>query len=488
MDSSRKQEKHKRSSVQPRGVQKYCDVKLHWRVKEKLNGSGFDLMFDMAHKDIFRITGLPIDGKPVCFDNEKLGVGEFANLTGLECDETTISLKTLVDGINNSYDEINNMEENRLDQICRIVALLGISCMIMQETHSKIRIRCITLVRDVANIKNYAWGAASWTNLHSSMIRVKSGDGTNLFGSVFALMVFALVRIPKLIPYVYKERVSQSLENLSFPMMIDFINIIGRDEMVNNYNRTSSNDFEALLLNLDENDVKWTYEELSPTDDSKYYDQERLGYSVTTCILNSFAVKHQPHLAPRQFPYYNPSNKLIQQWVEDFPTENAGRKKRKGSTNLHKKIWEQRWNQLISMDEEALDEQESPQLHELSSSQPSLPSEVKPSGKRKRMNEIADLPTSTTPLEEREFDALEMERMLLVGLLCVHPDHEKRPRVRDAARMIKKEATLPLLPPSKPRVRIRPICPNDTPETQTVVGDWLSSEEAPYLTPRSQFY
>ncbi|KAK7391285.1 hypothetical protein VNO78_19699 [Psophocarpus tetragonolobus] len=87
-----------------------------------------------------------------------------------------------------------------------------------------------------------------------------------------------------------------------------------------------------------------------------------------------------------------------------------------------------------------------------------------------------------------KFDALEMERMLLVGLLCVHPDYEKRPRVREATRILKKEAPLPLLPPSKPRVRIKPIFPEDIPEVQSVVGDWLSTDEAPYLTPRSQFY
>ncbi|XP_019442083.1 PREDICTED: L-type lectin-domain containing receptor kinase S.6 [Lupinus angustifolius] len=87
-----------------------------------------------------------------------------------------------------------------------------------------------------------------------------------------------------------------------------------------------------------------------------------------------------------------------------------------------------------------------------------------------------------------KFDVLEMERMLLVGLLCVHPDYEKRPTVRDAARILKKEAPIPLVPSSKPRVRIRPNCPNDTPETQTVVGDWASTDEGLYLTPRSEFY
>lgn len=102
---------------------------------------------------------------------------------------------------------------------------------------------------------------------------------------------------------------------------------------------------------------------------------------------------------------------------------------------------------------------------------------------RNRLIEAAD------PRLMGRFDALEMEMMLLVGLLCVHPDFDKRPRVRDAARMLKKEAPIPLLPPSKPRVRIRPIClSDDTPETQDVVGDWLSTDEAPYLTPRSQFY
>ncbi|CAK8573416.1 unnamed protein product [Lathyrus sativus] len=84
-----------------------------------------------------------------------------------------------------------------------------------------------------------------------------------------------------------------------------------------------------------------------------------------------------------------------------------------------------------------------------------------------------------------EFDIVEMERLLLVGLVCVHPDNEKRPRVRDAARMIKREASVPLLPPCKPRVRIRPICPD---ETQNLGCDCVSNDEALYMTPRSQFY
>ena len=68
-----------------------------------------------------------------------------------------------------------------------------------------------------------------------------------------------------------------------------------------------------------------------------------------------------------------------------------------------------------------------------------------------------------------KFDALEMGRMLMLGLLCVHPDYENRPRVRDAARILKGEAPLPSLPAR--RVRIRPVLPNDTEEILNVVGD-----------------
>ncbi|KAJ7969840.1 putative Kinase [Quillaja saponaria] len=85
------------------------------------------------------------------------------------------------------------------------------------------------------------------------------------------------------------------------------------------------------------------------------------------------------------------------------------------------------------------------------------------------------------------YNVEEMERMLTVGLLCVHPDHEKRPTVKDAARILRGEALLPLLPANRPRVRIRPALPNDTEETLNVVGDRPSVDDAAYMTPRSQF-
>ncbi|KAM2953733.1 hypothetical protein FF1_032086 [Malus domestica] len=50
-------------------------------------------------------------------------------------------------------------------------------------------------------------------------------------------------------------------------------------------------------------------------------------------------------------------------------------------------------------------------------------------------------------------DLLLVERMLMTGLACVHPNHVKRPMVKEATRIRKGEKPLPLLPPRKPRVK-----------------------------------
>jgi serine/threonine protein kinase len=68
-----------------------------------------------------------------------------------------------------------------------------------------------------------------------------------------------------------------------------------------------------------------------------------------------------------------------------------------------------------------------------------------------------------------KFEVVEMKRMLLVGLSCGHLDHEKRPSVREAARILRGEAPLPLLPARKPRVKIRPVLPEDSSAEDSVL-------------------
>ncbi|KAF8108175.1 hypothetical protein N665_0114s0065 [Sinapis alba] len=83
---------------------------------------------------------------------------------------------------------------------------------------------------------------------------------------------------------------------------------------------------------------------------------------------------------------------------------------------------------------------------------------------------------------KEEFDAEEMERVLMVGMVCSHPDCEKRPRVKEAVRIIRGEAPLPVLPARRPLLRIQLAS-----EAEEMVADSLGGEELPWMTPKSHF-
>ncbi|KAK9929892.1 hypothetical protein M0R45_026964 [Rubus argutus] len=88
-----------------------------------------------------------------------------------------------------------------------------------------------------------------------------------------------------------------------------------------------------------------------------------------------------------------------------------------------------------------------------------------------------------------KFDKVEMERMLITGLACVHPNHVKRPTVKEAARILQGEAPLPALPARKPRVSIRPVFHDDSEEIRNFCAGRFSLEldDVPFMTPNSQF-
>ncbi|XP_044510991.1 L-type lectin-domain containing receptor kinase S.6-like [Mangifera indica] len=84
-----------------------------------------------------------------------------------------------------------------------------------------------------------------------------------------------------------------------------------------------------------------------------------------------------------------------------------------------------------------------------------------------------------------EFNRSEMQGMLMVGLACVHPNHEKRPTVKEAARILRGEAPLPLLPAKKSAVNIGSVLPETS---RDFGGDQSSSVDgSQWLTPRSRF-
>ncbi|XP_027150438.1 L-type lectin-domain containing receptor kinase S.6 [Coffea eugenioides] len=90
------------------------------------------------------------------------------------------------------------------------------------------------------------------------------------------------------------------------------------------------------------------------------------------------------------------------------------------------------------------------------------------------------------PKLKRCFTRKVMGRMLMVGLCCTHPDHQKRPTMREAARMLQGEAPIPSLPPRKPTVRIQSVLPEGILEDIMSIGE-EADDNTPWSTPRTQF-
>ncbi|XP_052204601.1 L-type lectin-domain containing receptor kinase IX.1-like isoform X1 [Diospyros lotus] len=63
---------------------------------------------------------------------------------------------------------------------------------------------------------------------------------------------------------------------------------------------------------------------------------------------------------------------------------------------------------------------------------------------------IGQLLEAVDPKIGADFDLQEMERLMIVGLWCAHPDHNLRPPIRQAIQVLNCEAPLPILPATMP--------------------------------------
>ncbi|KAH7833462.1 hypothetical protein Vadar_014080 [Vaccinium darrowii] len=95
-----------------------------------------------------------------------------------------------------------------------------------------------------------------------------------------------------------------------------------------------------------------------------------------------------------------------------------------------------------------------------------------------------------------DFDEQEMERLMIVGLWCAHPDHNFRPKIRQAIHVLNFEAPLPILPQKQPALSFFPppfnniTTSSDTNQNQhsshsynTNSSKFTSSSTASSLTP-----
>lgn len=97
------------------------------------------------------------------------------------------------------------------------------------------------------------------------------------------------------------------------------------------------------------------------------------------------------------------------------------------------------------------------------------------------MWEKRNLMAAADPTLTGNFNRVEMERIILVGLSCVHPNYERRPSMGEVVRMLRGEAPLRKLPTTKPTVRIRALSENSEDMIQFNEG----LDGTPWSTPRT---
>ncbi|MFS7912696.1 putative protein kinase RLK-Pelle-L-LEC family [Helianthus anomalus] len=82
------------------------------------------------------------------------------------------------------------------------------------------------------------------------------------------------------------------------------------------------------------------------------------------------------------------------------------------------------------------------------------------------------------------YDKVDMERMLMAGLICVHPNHQLRPTMKEAGRMLR-GGMVPELPVRKPVVMIQSVLPERSSEMVARLG--VDESDTPWSTPRTHF-
>ncbi|GAB4861143.1 hypothetical protein Ancab_036300 [Ancistrocladus abbreviatus] len=85
------------------------------------------------------------------------------------------------------------------------------------------------------------------------------------------------------------------------------------------------------------------------------------------------------------------------------------------------------------------------------------------------------------------YSRTEMDRMLKVGLCCVHPDSEKRPTMKEAARMLRGEEQLPVFPLKKPKAMLHSLLPKYSEDRLSSAGEGTHGfDDTLWWTPSSQ--
>ncbi|XAR72419.1 Non-specific serine/threonine protein kinase [Bertholletia excelsa] len=79
-----------------------------------------------------------------------------------------------------------------------------------------------------------------------------------------------------------------------------------------------------------------------------------------------------------------------------------------------------------------------------------------------------------------DFDQQEMERLMIVGLWCAHPDYSLRPSIRQAVNVLNFEASLPVLPAKLPVATYLSPAPSPTLYHDTTFSESSQGQSSSY--------
>ncbi|KAJ4836161.1 hypothetical protein Tsubulata_046201, partial [Turnera subulata] len=156
----------------------------------------FHLYFSFC--DVYHITGLPISGRPVT--GSKLTTEE-AN--------SEIRMK-LGDVVANA---IGPVSENNVSRTKVVKAFVGmadidfctrgyiwylIGSLVDNQSDNRLSVIYLPLLANIAEIREYSWGAALFASIHRALIKVKVDNLKNFLAFMLPLEIFLMERIPSL--------------------------------------------------------------------------------------------------------------------------------------------------------------------------------------------------------------------------------------------------------------------------------------------------
>ncbi|OMO69254.1 hypothetical protein COLO4_29177 [Corchorus olitorius] len=228
-------------------------------------GGDINLFFGLG--DVLRITGLPIDGKPVIVKDvdARYLCQKYLGKTELFKEHLAGIPFAKLREFGTSFEGRNNLEGQELEFYVRALCLYLIGSVVISQLNHVVPPVYLLFLKDIDDIENYAWGAALLSNLHRSLENhIKYG--TDISASVNFLTVFVLESVPRVAFHVLHPRATLNdallLEDrndrpMQLPLMVGWHKRMKEQVLIKGSGRLSVAFFRTLFDDLQQNDISY---------------------------------------------------------------------------------------------------------------------------------------------------------------------------------------------------------------------------------------